>query len=100
MHVQDIEPVLDMRAKKDLDGNPLKVTFQAVADNLAAIANYKMGEGGGIKTICHSSEIQEQVLQIEKLIHSETGNFSRSMRLCQRTIKSSHKMRINNVVLL
>lgn len=39
-----IEPVLDMRAKKDLDGNPLKVTFQAVVDNLATIANHKMGE--------------------------------------------------------
>ncbi|AJW71434.1 putative gamma-glutamyl ligase [Nitrosopumilus adriaticus] len=44
-----IEPVLDMRAKKDLDGNPLKVTFQAVVDNIATIANYKMGEGGESK---------------------------------------------------
>jgi coenzyme F420-0:L-glutamate ligase len=40
-----IEPVLDMRAEKDLNGNPLKVTFQAVVDNLATIANHKMGEG-------------------------------------------------------
>jgi coenzyme F420-0:L-glutamate ligase len=40
-----IEPVSDRRAEKDLDGNPLKVTFQAVADNLASIANHKMGEG-------------------------------------------------------
>jgi coenzyme F420-0:L-glutamate ligase len=40
-----IEPVLDMRSMKDLDGNPLKVTFQAVIDNLATIANHKMGEG-------------------------------------------------------
>ena len=39
-----VEPVLDMRTKKDLNGNPLKVTFQAVADNLATIANHKMGE--------------------------------------------------------
>lgn len=44
-----LEPVLDMRAKKDLYGNPLKVTFQAVADNLATIANHKMGEGGESK---------------------------------------------------
>ncbi|WP_299291070.1 coenzyme F420-0:L-glutamate ligase [Nitrosopumilus sp.] len=44
-----LEPVLDMRAQKDLDGNPLKVTFQAVADNLATIANYKMGEGAESK---------------------------------------------------
>lgn len=44
-----IEPLLDMRAKKDLDGNPLKVTFQAVVDNLATIANHKMGEGAESK---------------------------------------------------
>lgn len=40
-----IEPVVDMRSQKDLEGNPLKVTFQAVVDNLASIANHKMGEG-------------------------------------------------------
>lgn len=39
------EPVLDMRSQMDLHGNPLKVTFQAVADNIATIANQKMGEG-------------------------------------------------------
>ncbi len=44
-----IEPVNDMRGQKDLDGNPLKVTFQAVVDNLAAIANHKMGEGSELK---------------------------------------------------
>ena len=44
-----IEPVLDLRSKKDLEGNPLKVTFQAVADNIATVANYKMGEGGESK---------------------------------------------------
>lgn len=40
-----IEPVSDLRGQRDLHGNPLKVTFQAVADNLASIANHKMGEG-------------------------------------------------------
>jgi len=44
-----IEPVLDMKSKKDLDGNPLKVTFQAVIDNIATIANHKMGEGAESK---------------------------------------------------
>ncbi|MDH3191290.1 MAG: coenzyme F420-0:L-glutamate ligase [Nitrosopumilus sp.] len=44
-----IEPVLDMRAKRDLDGNLLKVTFQAVVDNIATIANHKMGEGAELK---------------------------------------------------
>jgi len=54
-----IEPVLDMRAKKDLDGNPLKVTFQAIADNLASIANLKMGEGNQSKpfAIIRDSEV-------------------------------------------
>jgi len=44
-----IEPALDMRSKKDLDGNPLKVTFQAVADSIATIANHNMGEGSESK---------------------------------------------------
>ncbi len=46
-----IDPVVDMRAQEDLDGNPLKVTFQAIADSLATIANYKMGEGGESRPI-------------------------------------------------
>ena len=55
-----IEPVLDMRSKKDLDGNPLKVTFQAVIDNIATIANHKMGEGAESKpfAIVRNSEAQ------------------------------------------
>lgn len=40
-----MEPVTDMRAQKDLNGNPLKVTIQATADGLATAANHKMGEG-------------------------------------------------------
>jgi len=55
-----IEPVLDMRSKEDLDGNPLKVTFQAVVDNLATIANHKMGEGAESKpfAIVRNSEAE------------------------------------------
>ena len=40
-----IEPTSDLRGEKDLYGNALKVTFQAIADDLASIANLKMGEG-------------------------------------------------------
>ncbi|MGI0047596.1 MAG: coenzyme F420-0:L-glutamate ligase [Nitrosotalea sp.] len=40
-----IEPLSDLRGQKDLYGHPLKVTLQAVADDLASIANLKMGEG-------------------------------------------------------
>jgi len=43
-----IEPTSDLRGQKDLYGNPLKVTFQAVADDLASIANLKMGEGSDV----------------------------------------------------
>ncbi len=40
-----LNPVADNRSKIDLDGNPLKVTFQATSDNIATIANHAMGEG-------------------------------------------------------
>ena len=40
-----IMPVRDRRSNPDLDGSPLKVTFQALADNLATAANHVMGEG-------------------------------------------------------
>jgi coenzyme F420-0:L-glutamate ligase len=40
-----IEPTSDLRGERDLYGNALKVTFQAIADDLASIANLKMGEG-------------------------------------------------------
>lgn len=43
-----IEPLSDLRGQKDLYGNPLKVTLQAVADDLASIANLKMGEGADV----------------------------------------------------
>ncbi len=40
-----LEPIHDIRGQKDLDGNPLRVTLKATADNLASIANHQMGEG-------------------------------------------------------
>ena len=40
-----MEPTSDLRGEKDLYGNALRVTFQAIADDLASIANLKMGEG-------------------------------------------------------
>ncbi len=43
-----IEPTSDLRGEKDLYGNTLKVTFQAIADDLASIANLKMGEGSDV----------------------------------------------------
>jgi coenzyme F420-0:L-glutamate ligase/coenzyme F420-1:gamma-L-glutamate ligase len=46
-----LEPTKDLRGENDLDGNPLKVTFQATADNLASIANHMMGEGDDLKPI-------------------------------------------------
>ena len=46
-----LEPVKDLRGEMDLHGNPLKVTFQATADNLASISNHKMGEGSELQPI-------------------------------------------------
>lgn len=67
-----IEPVKDMRAEKDLDGNPLKVTFLAVADNLATIANHKMGEGSESRpfAIIRNSGVK---LTDRKIHHGETA---------------------------
>ena len=43
-----IEPTNDLRGELDLYGNPLRVTFQAVADDLATVATLKMGEGSDV----------------------------------------------------
>ena len=56
-----IEPVSDIRGQKDLFGNPLKVTFQAIADNLASIANLKMGEGSDAIPFCVIKNSQAQI---------------------------------------
>jgi coenzyme F420-0:L-glutamate ligase len=56
-----IEPVSDMRGQKDLFGNPLKVTFQAIADNLASIANLKMGEGSDAIPFCVIKNSQARI---------------------------------------
>ncbi len=75
-----IEPTKDLRGNKDLDGNPLKVTFQATADNLASIANYKMGEGNDLKpiTIIRNSEceltdrkisLHEMIIQYKQCVY-------------------------------
>jgi len=46
-----IEPTNDLRGEKDLNGKPLKVTFQATSDNIATIANHMMGEGNELQPI-------------------------------------------------
>jgi coenzyme F420-0:L-glutamate ligase/coenzyme F420-1:gamma-L-glutamate ligase len=56
-----IEPLSDIRGQKDLFGNPLKVTFQAVADNLASIANLKMGEGSDATPFCVINNSEAQI---------------------------------------
>jgi len=56
-----IEPLSDIRGQKDLFGNPLKVTFQAVADNLASIANLKMGEGSDATPFCVIKNSEAQI---------------------------------------
>ena len=78
-----ILPTRDLRGEKDLDGNPLKVTFQATADNLAAIANHEMGEGADLHpiTIVRNSECEltdRRVKQEEMVISHEQCVYIRS----------------------
>ena len=65
-----MEPVKDLRGEIDLDGNPLKVTFQATADNLASIANHKMGEGSESQPIAVVRDSQCKLIS-RKILHSE-----------------------------
>jgi coenzyme F420-0:L-glutamate ligase/coenzyme F420-1:gamma-L-glutamate ligase len=67
-----IEPVSDIRGQKDLFGNPLKVTFQAVADNLSSIANLKMGEGSGATPFCIIKNSQAQITDRKISPHETT----------------------------
>ena len=78
-----IEPTKDLRGEKDLDGNPLKVTFQATADNLASIANHKMGEGNDLHPIAivRDSECKltnRQIVSEEMIIPYEQCVYIRS----------------------
>lgn len=45
--VAGIEPVIDCRGQPDVYGKPLKITFRAIADQLATAAQLVMGEAGG-----------------------------------------------------
>jgi len=78
-----IEPTKDLRGEKDLDGNPLKVTFQATADNLASIANHKMGEGDDLNPIAIVRDSQceltdRKILPEEMIISHEQCVYFRS----------------------
>ncbi len=70
-----IEPVLDMRGQKDLFKNPLKVTFQAVADNLTSIANLKMGEGSDATPFCLIRNSQAQITDRKIEPHETTISY-------------------------
>jgi len=72
-----------LRGEKDLDGNPLKVTFQATADNLASIANHKMGEGDDLNPIAIVRDSQceltdRRILPEEMIISHEQCVYIRS----------------------
>ena len=70
-----IEPVTDLRGENDLDGNPLKVTFQALADNLASIANHSMGEGSESQPIAivrnSTAKLTDRKIDHEEMTVSE-----------------------------
>lgn len=41
-----LEPVIDVRGRPDLYGKPLKITYRAIADQMASAAQVVMGEAG------------------------------------------------------
>ena len=43
-----LEPLIDLRGKRDRNGQPLKVTVMAVADELASAAELVMGKAAGV----------------------------------------------------
>jgi len=42
-----ISPLKDWRGERDLNGRPLEITLEAIADEIAGMANLMMGEAGG-----------------------------------------------------
>ena len=87
-----LEPTRDLRGEKDLDGNPLKVTFQATADNLATIANHKMGEGNDLYPIAivRNSECEltdRRIFSEEMIISHEQCVYIRSFSNLTSSIK-------------
>jgi len=84
-----IEPINDLRSKKDLDGNPLKVTMQAVADNLASIANHKMGEGSESQPFAIIKNSGAKLTS--RKIHSQEMTISHDQCVFMRSFKNKIK---------
>ncbi|ABK76943.1 conserved hypothetical protein [Cenarchaeum symbiosum A] len=79
-----MEPVEDARARPDLDGNPLKVTFQAVADSLASAANHGMGEAAESVPIAvlrgsGARLTGRRILPAESAVHHDTCVYVRGL---------------------
>lgn len=61
-----LEGVVDLRGKKDLFGNVLRVTFQAVADDLCSAAELLMGEADGRTPIVLVRGLNRRLLNYEE----------------------------------
>ncbi|HSB57420.1 MAG TPA: coenzyme F420-0:L-glutamate ligase [Nitrosopumilaceae archaeon] len=84
-----IEPLSDIRGHKDLYGNPLKVTFQALADNLASIANLQMGEGSESTPIAVITNAD--VTLTDRKIHHDEMAISYDQCVYIRGLKTNNK---------
>lgn len=62
-----IEPVIDCRGKLDLYGKPLKITYRAVADQLASAAQLVMGEAGERVPAAVVREVEIELVERPKL---------------------------------
>ncbi len=63
MAASGIEAVLDMRGRVDLFGNVLKVTAQAVADDLSSAAEILMGESDEAVPIVLVRGVKRKILK-------------------------------------
>lgn len=66
--VAGIEPVIDCRGQPDLYGKPLRITFRAMADQLATAAQAVMGEGAERVPVAVVRDIKVEL--VEKPKHS------------------------------
>ncbi len=62
-----LEPVIDCRGRLDLYGKPLKITFRAIADQLASAAEVVMGEAGERVPVAVIRDAEVKVVERSRL---------------------------------
>ncbi|MDI6643171.1 MAG: coenzyme F420-0:L-glutamate ligase [Candidatus Hodarchaeaceae archaeon] len=66
--VAGMEPVIDCRGQPDLYGKPLRITFRAIADQLATAAQVVMGEGNERMPVVVVRDVKAELVEKPKLL--------------------------------